>query len=432
MQRRVEQERQAFIDSAKFVERMNKERRERDMRILKQRERLLKKMDEMHEKIVKEAEERRQREEEQKLENRQRVIQARIDEKRERMKYFGEDNATSNKVVHELIKDRREREVRVRTQGQSVGIGSSEGGSRARNASQALELPVWDKYSRNPYGYSNNLEKVMQRKEAEVKKRRIEDPREKMKRLELANRRLEYGKYVNRYYIPKGVIREAGAESPKADAEDKLNIDEDDITIDHNEKSATKVKHSTIEKTKETPKEREPHKPKQKEKPSGAGSSPQKPTDDSDKKPVQSSPKATSKKQSTVKHPADKTSEKPAATKPAAAVAQHNEVTDSKQERLKSRLDKKPTAEGGKRTVQLRVKKEKPKVSNNPQGAGGDELGEGGAADGQNVENHHEEVAREQHPEHRAPAEEVLADAEGDREKILKPWQAVDQQEDEF
>ena len=64
LEKKIEQEKQAFIDSAKFVERMNKERRERDMRIQKQREKLLKRMEKIHFQIETDMQVRRHREEE--------------------------------------------------------------------------------------------------------------------------------------------------------------------------------------------------------------------------------------------------------------------------------------------------------------------------------------------------------------------------------
>lgn len=64
------------------------------------------------------------------------------------------------------------------------------------------QKPAWNKYSINPYSYSNNLEALIYRQK-EIQKRKVNNPKEKQKKQQLVERRNEYGKYVNKYYLPK-------------------------------------------------------------------------------------------------------------------------------------------------------------------------------------------------------------------------------------
>lgn len=98
LQNKIEKEKQLYIDSAKFVERMNKQRKERDMRLLQQRQKLVQKMELMHERIVHEIEVKKAKEEEDKNLDRQKVYE-RLMQNKERINRLEEQNMYSNKVI---------------------------------------------------------------------------------------------------------------------------------------------------------------------------------------------------------------------------------------------------------------------------------------------------------------------------------------------
>ena len=96
--RAIERERQAFIESAQFVERMNKERKDREMRLQRQKDRLMKKMDEMHNRIKMQAEIRKARHDEEMFIIKQHAVQDRIVQQKVAARHRQADNEYSNMV----------------------------------------------------------------------------------------------------------------------------------------------------------------------------------------------------------------------------------------------------------------------------------------------------------------------------------------------
>lgn len=97
--RTIDRERQAFIESAKFVERMNLERKEREMRLQRQKERLMKKMDDMHNRIKAQQEIRKARHEEEIFIMKHQAIQDKIKQQKIAIKNRQADNHYSDMVT---------------------------------------------------------------------------------------------------------------------------------------------------------------------------------------------------------------------------------------------------------------------------------------------------------------------------------------------
>ncbi len=258
LNKKIELERQAFIDSAKFVEKMNKERRDRDVRIQKQREKLIKKMDKLHQQIEGDMLLRRRREEEEKeyLKNKmlmradnkdarqptqafrihrvdhhksslhqpdpdQDQLDTHNDDRRSKLPSAMHQASTTN--AREEAAPASEYRIRVTAAHQNIAARPQPASalSKASNynghpETQPLQLPPWNKYNLNPYAYSNNLEAKIRKEEEVKKKKKFHDPKEKQKKVELLNRRRDYGKYVKQYYLPKNSQHEEDPDAPEA------------------------------------------------------------------------------------------------------------------------------------------------------------------------------------------------------------------------